>query len=166
MMDIRREQPEDHQSIYQLTADAFAPMPYSDGSEPDIIDALRTAGNLTLSLVAIKSETLVGHVAFSPVRIGESTHSWYGLGPVSVRPDLQRSGIGTALINKGLHILEEMNAAGCALIGDPNYYCRFGFVSDGSIQYQGVSDEIVQWKNFSKQRPAGSLIFCPEFGSG
>jgi len=164
-MEIRREHPEDRQAIHQLTADAFAPMSYSDGTEPAIIDDLRAAGNLTLSLVAIKDDMLVAHVAFSPVTIGNNTNSWYGLGPVSVQPNLQRSGIGTALINEGLRVLEGMNADGCALIGNPKYYRRFGFVSDGSIQYQGVSDEIVQWKSFGKQRPEGLLVFSPEFGS-
>jgi len=164
-MEIRREHPEDLQAIHQLTADAFAPMSYSDGTEPAIIDGLRAAGNLTLSLVAIMNDDLVAHVAFSPVTIGDNTNSWYGLGPVSVRTNLQRSGIGTALINEGLRVLKGTDADGCALIGDPNYYCRFGFVSDGSIQYKGVSDEIVQWKSFSKQRPEGLLVFSPEFGS-
>ena len=164
-MEIRRECPEDRLAIHQLTTDAFAPMSYSDGTEPAIIDDLRAAGNLTLSLVTIKDDTVVAHVAFSPVTIGNDTNSWYGLGPVSVQPKLQRSGIGTALINEGLRVLEGMNADGCALIGNPKYYRRFGFVSDGSIQYQGVSAEIVQWKSFGNQRPEGLLVFSPEFGS-
>ena len=164
-MEIRLESPEDLQAIHQLTTDAFAPMSYSDGREPAIIDDLRAAGKLSLSLVTIKDDTLVAHVAFSPVTIGSNTDSCFGLGPVSVQPNLQRRGIGTALINEGLRVLKEMNADGCALIGDPKYYRRFGFVSDGSIHYQGASDEIVQWKSFNKRRPKGFLIFGPEFGS-
>ncbi len=163
-MEIRSEQPEDYQLIHQLTADAFAPKAFSDGTEPTIIRKLRAAGNLTLSLVAIENGTVVGHVAFSPVSIGESDVAWYGLGPVSVRPDLQRQGIGTALINEGMRKLETMGACGCALIGDPKYYSRFGFVSDGSIHYQDLPDAHVQWKSFGAQRPQGSLVFSPEFG--
>ncbi|MFK7995774.1 MAG: GNAT family N-acetyltransferase [Granulosicoccus sp.] len=162
-MHIRREQPEDHLLIHQLTAEAFAPMTFSDGTEPDIIDKLRAAGNLSISLVALKNYVLVGHVAFSPVSIGDVADSWYGLGPVSVQPGLQRTGIGSALINDGLRKLENMGAAGCALIGDPNYYCRFGFVSDGSIHYEGLPDKHVQWKSFGKQHPEGFLVFSPEF---
>lgn len=74
-------------------------MSYSDGTEPTIIDSLRAAGHLTLSLVTIRESNLVAHVAFSPVSIGDSTGSWYDLGPVSVRPELQRIGIGTAISN-------------------------------------------------------------------
>ncbi len=162
-MKIRQEHHKDYQAIHQLTADAFAPMSYSDGSEPTIIDKLRATGKLTLSLVAVKNDNLVGHVAFSPVSIGDSTTVWYGLGPVSVQPDLQRRGIGSALINEGLRILEGMNADGCALIGDPNYYHRFGFVSDGNVHYKGVPDDIVQWKSFGQQKPKGLLVFGPEF---
>ncbi len=163
-MEIRRERPDDVKAIHQLTADAFAPKSYSDGTEPAVIDGLRAAGNLILSLVAVKDDVIVAHVAFSPVTIGEKVNSWVGLGPVSVMPSLQRRGIGSNLINEGLRLIEGMNADGCALIGDPKYYRRFGFVSDGSIQYQGVSDEIVQWKRFKGQRPEGRLVFSPEFG--
>lgn len=162
---IRREQPEDQREIHQLATDAFAGLSYSDGSEPTIIDNLRAAGDLALSLVALKGNALVGHVAFSPVRIGIDTSTWHGLGPVSVRPEFQRKGIGSALITKGLRILEHMGADGCALIGDPDYYCRFGFISDGRIQYQDLPNEVVQWKSFGKQRPEGLLLYSPAFGS-
>lgn len=163
-MEIRSEKPEDHHEIHRLTANAFAGLSYSDGTEPAIIDRLRAAGDLTLSLVAMKSDALVGHVAFSPVSIGICTSTWYGLGPVSVRPDLQRTGIGSALIIEGLRILEGMGADGCVLIGDPDYYCRFGFRSDGRIQYRDLPDEYVQWKSFGEQRPEGLLVFSPAFG--
>ncbi|NND89451.1 MAG: N-acetyltransferase, partial [Granulosicoccus sp.] len=104
---IRREQADDHHAIHRLTTDAFAGQSYSDGTEPAIVDGLRAAGDLTLSLVAVKNDAVVGHVAFSPVRIGESNSDWYGLGPISVKPDLQRNGIGSALIIEGLRLLED-----------------------------------------------------------
>ena len=64
--------------------------------EPAIIDALRSDGDLTLSLVASNDGVLVGHVAFPPIPIGEFAHGWYGLGPVSVKPEYQQRGIGTS----------------------------------------------------------------------
>ncbi len=162
-MEIRSERPDEIQEIYRLTTDAFAIMPVSDGSEPAIIDKLRAAGDLTLSLIALKDGVLAGHVAFSPVKIGSVMNGWYGLGPVSVWPGLQRKGIGSALINEGLRILREMGADGCALIGDPNYYCRFGFISDGNVQYEDLPDEYVQWISFDDQHPKGLLVFSPAF---
>ncbi len=164
-MEIRNEQSGDLPAIFQLTTDAFAPMSFSDGTEPAIIDNLRTSGNLTLSLVAVKDGTLVGHVAFSPVSIGSLTNGWYGLGPISVQPALQRKGIGSALINEGLRILRELGADGCALIGDPDYYSRFGFISDGNVQYESLQSRYVQWISFGDRRPNGVLVFSAAFDS-
>ncbi len=160
---IRREQAKDCKAIHQLTTEAFSGLPYSDGSEPHIIDRLRADGDLTLSLLAVSNDNLIGHIAFSPVTIGNHTSAWYGLGPVSVRPNRQRSGIGSALINEGLRILKNMGANGCALIGNPDYYSRFGFISNGAVQYEDLEDKYVQWKSFGEQRPEGVLIYSPGF---
>ncbi len=86
-MEIRPERPEDIDTIRTLTTAAFHPMPYSSGTEAAIIDALRQAGALTLSLVAIHDGDVAGHVAFSPVTINGAASGWYGLGPVSVWAD-------------------------------------------------------------------------------
>src|SRR5690606_20299677 len=110
-----------------LTAAAFAGVPYASGTEPAIIAALRAAGALRLSLVAAEGQELLGHVAFSPVIIGGRDRGWLGLGPLSVRPDRQRRGIGSALVRTGLERLRRDGAGGCVLLGDPAYYRRFGF---------------------------------------
>ena len=107
----------------------------------------------------------MGHIAFSPVSIGQHLTGWYGLGPVSVDPEHQRKGIGSALINEGFKKLKERHANGCALIGDPNYYSRFGFLSDGKVQYQDVPGKNVQWISFGEIIPTGELVFCPAFDS-
>jgi len=162
---IRKEQPTDYASIYRLTQIAFEPKAFSDGTEADVIDRLRASGDLIISLVAQIDTDLVGHVAFSPVVIGQLTVDWYGLGPISVHPDHQLKGIGSSLIQEGFMMLQERQANGCALIGDPKYYSRFGFVSDGKVQYQDVPGENVQWLSFGKQRPTGELMFSPAFDS-
>ena len=97
-MEIRDERPGDEDAIHALTAEAFRPMPYSSGTEPAIIRALRASGALTLSLVAVEDGAIVGHVAFSPVAIDGQDEGWFGLGPISVSADRQRQGIGRALI--------------------------------------------------------------------
>ena len=162
-MIIRAEQAGDISPIHRLTAEAFAPMSFSDGTEPDVIDSLRAAGDLTLSLVAIKDQVLVGHVAFSPVNISGVNKAWYGLGPVSVTPELQRCGIGTALINEGLTLLRDMGSDGCALIGDPAYYSRFGFTSNGKLAYHDVPSANVQYLAWKCEAPEGQLAFCRAF---
>ena len=160
---IRKEQPADYDLIFCLTQTAFEPKAFSDGTEANVIDRLRTSGDLTISLVAESDTDLIGHVAFSPVQIGQFSTGWYGLGPVSVHPDHQLKGVGSALIEKGLTQLRERDADGCALIGDPNYYSRFGFVSNGEVQYNDVHHKNVQWISFGKLRPAGKLVFSSAF---
>lgn len=163
VIQIRRERPEDHEEIGRLTTAAFDQMPYSDGSEPAIIEKLRQAGDLTLSLVAVEGEKILGHVAFSPVSIAKSESDWFGLGPVSVWPERQRQGIGTVLINHGLQKLRDRGAGGCVLTGDPDYYRRFGFIADGGLNYKDVPDRYVQYLCFADQRPRGSVRFSPAF---
>jgi len=164
-MEIRRENTTDFRSIHRLTTDAFESVRVSEGREAVIIDNLRADGDLTLSLVALDDSTLVGHIAFSPVQVGNVTYGWYGLGPISVSPVQQRKGIGSALVKKGLSLLRDGGAEGCALIGDPNYYSRFGFKSDGNLQYQNLPEKLVQWVSFKQQRPEGELVFSPAFNS-
>ena len=161
---IRPEQSGEEQAIHDLTQTAFARMPYSDGTEGPIIDALRKDGDLTLSLVAVEGDRIVGHIAFSPVAINGVHDGWFGLGPISVLPELQRRGIGKALIAPGLDWLRQRGAAGCALIGDPAYYSRVGFISNGALQYGDLDRSLVQFIVFHGSEPRGSLKFAPGFG--
>jgi putative acetyltransferase len=60
------KRPADVVAIHDLTQRAFAPMPYADGDEQDVIDRLRATGALSLSLVAEQDGVVVGQVTFSP----------------------------------------------------------------------------------------------------
>jgi putative acetyltransferase len=162
-MEIRFEQSEDLAAIRTLTFAAFGNAPHSTQTEAAIIDALRAAGALTISLVAVDAEVLVGHVAFSPVTINGEVSGWYGLGPVSVRPDRQRKGVGRALIQTGLDHLRAMNAQGCVVLGDPLYYGRFGFISDPNLRYGNVPPEYFQRLALSDEVPKGEVLFHPGF---
>ena len=126
-MIIRKETAADIEAITEVTIAAFKTLPVSNHTEQFIIKALRSAGALTISLVAEIDERVVGHIAFSPVSFSDGTKDWYGLGPVSVLPEYQKQGIGKSLINEGLSSLKELGGQGCALVGDPNYYKKFGF---------------------------------------
>ena len=162
-MIIRQETSEDIEAIFNLTTEAFEPMPYSDGSEPKIINDLRSNGDLTLSLVAVDLGKVVGHVAFSPVTINNVNDDWYGLGPISVLPQQQRSGVGTQLIDDGFRRLKELGANGVALIGDPDYYGRFGFTGDGKLTYGNLPTKLVQWVAIKGSAPRGELKYCRAF---
>lgn len=164
-MIIRNEEPADQDAIFRLTAAAFERIAHSDGSEPIIIDKLRKNGDLTLSRVAVQDEEIVGHIAFSPVRIDGAAKKWFGLGPISVAPALQQTGIGGSLVRDGLDILKSQGADGCVLVGDPDYYSRFGFKSEGWLAYEDVPPKFVQWLSFDETIPTGKVTYSPAFGS-
>ena len=163
MIQIRPERPEDVETIHALTVSAFKPMAYSSQTEAKIIDGLRAAGALTLSLVAVQDGVLVGHVAFSPVRINDIQGDWYGLGPVSVCPERQRQGIGQALIREGLGRLKALPASGCVLLGDPKYYGRFGFEHDPDLIYRGAPSRYFQRLTLSGSTPKGEVRYHLSF---
>lgn len=162
-MQIRFEKTEDADAIHELTWVAFEPMPFSNNTEARIVRDLRASGDLTLSLVAEEGGEIIGHVAFSPITVGDIAHGWYGLGPISVKPGRQRQGIGRALILRGLDLLRERGAAGCALIGNPAVYRGVGFESDGKLTYGDLDTRYVQRIVFRGLPPTGALKFSPAF---
>lgn len=165
-MSIRQEEPGDVEAIFDLTAAAFKDHPYSHGTEPLIINALRKAGALSVSLVAEMDGRVVGHIAFSPVTFTDGAENWYGVGPISVLPDCQRRGIGSRLIQEGLEALKPLKARGCVLVGDPNFYTRFGFESPDSevLSHDGVPQENFMVLSFENSRlPSGIVAFHPAF---
>ena len=93
-MIIRNEKTSDFEAITEITLAAFADEPHSDHTEQFIVNALRAANALTVSLVAEIEGQVVGHVAFSPVTFSDGGRDWYGVGPLSVAPSYQRQGIG------------------------------------------------------------------------
>lgn len=162
---IRPELPSDVAAIHAVTVSAFLDAPHTAHTEQFIVDALRKAGALAISLVAEQDGEIVGHVAVSPVSISDGSAGWYGLGPISVRPELQRKGIGSLLMKAALRILRERSAAGCALVGDPAYYTRFGFKSDSGLVLPEVPPEYFQTLPFGPSAPRGVVTFHDAFGA-
>ncbi len=141
-MILRCERASDHGAIADLTEVAFATEPHSQHTEQHIIHALRSAGVLTLSLVAEVEGRVVGHVAFSPVTVSGRDLAWYGLGPLAVLPDHQGRGLGSALVREGLRRLGAAGAKGCVLVGHPDFYRRFGFRNLPGLVLEGVPPEV------------------------
>jgi putative acetyltransferase len=160
---IRDETSADVDVIAEVTVAAFRTLEISNHTEQFIIDALRAARALTVSLVAEVDGRLVGHIAFSPVIISDGTPNWYGLGPVSVLPEYQRKGIGEALIKKGLSRLKDLNAQGCCLVGHPEYYRRFGFRNIPGFVHEGVPQEVFLALSFDGHYPQGQVTFHEGF---
>jgi putative acetyltransferase len=164
-VEIRPEQPEDIAVIRQVIEVAFAPKEYSSRTEVVIVDALRGAGALTVSLVAVIGGEVVGHVAFSPVTIDGEHRCWYGLGPVSVKPSRQKQGIGGKLIREGLARLAKIDAKGCVVLGDPGYYKRFGFDNDPGLRFEEAPPEYFMRLVFDGPAPSGRVAYHDGFNA-
>ena len=162
-MIIRNETPADIDAIAEVTKAAFKTLEVSNQTEQFIVNSLRAAGALTISLVAEIDGRVVGHIAFSPVTISDGSTGWYGLGPVSVLPKHQGQGIGKSLINKGLSMLEDLGGQGCVLVGDPGFYRRFGFRNIPELVYEGIPQEFFLALPFTRHVPQGIAIFHEAF---
>ena len=160
---IRPETDADISAIDTVTVAAFNTLAISQHTEQFIIAALRAAKALTISLVAEVEGRVVGHLAFSPVILSDGSPNWYGLGPVSVVPELQRQGIGGALIREGLARLKDLGAQGCCLVGHPAYYQRFGFRNPSGFSHAGIPDQFFFALSFDGRTPHGTVEFHEAF---
>ena len=110
--------------IAQLYADAFP--------DEDLIPVVRELLDLgEMSLVAVKDDAIVGHVLFSACEVGGQKVSM--LAPLCTAPALHKQGIGTALVQGGFARLEADGIRWVFVLGDPNYYGRFGFKAENNV---------------------------------
>jgi len=160
---LRSETPADIAAIAEVTEAAFRTLEISNHTEQFIIAALRDAQALSLSLVAVLEGRVVGHIAFSPLVLSDGTPHWYGMGPLSVLPELQRQGIGKALVQQGIARLKEMQAQGCCLVGHPDYYRKFGFQNAPDLVLEGVPAEFFFALSFQGPLPKSTVRFHNAF---
>lgn len=162
---IRDERVEDIATIEALTKSAFLHAEHTSHTEHFIVNQLRKHHQLSISLVAEEEQTIVGHVAVSPVKISSGETGWYGLGPISVLPHKQGLGIGTMLMHAALARLKTLGAKGCVLLGDPNYYGRFGFQVVPGLTLPDVPKEYFQVISFVDSIPQGEVSYHEAFNA-
>ena len=160
---IRAEQGADVTAIRKVLSAAFAGVAQSNQKEHLLVDRLRESGALAVSLVAEVEGRVVGHVAFSPVTIAGRFCDWYGLAPLAVLPSFQRTGIGSRLVIAGLESLCALRAEGCVLLGEPEYYKRFGFSTRENLLLENVPPEYFLALSFSNGYPRGTVAYHSAF---
>lgn len=108
-----------------------------------------------LSLVAVSGHTRVGQILFTRCGVEGQAAEVALLGPLAIMPDRQQSGIGSLLIAAGLERLESCGISRVLVLGDPDYYGRFGFAPDADIvpPYR-LPDE---WRDAWQSRAAGEV---------
>ena len=144
---IRRETPADIDAVRAVTEAAFAARP---GGEYQLVDQLRLDEGWipALSLVATVSDEVVGHVVCTRASVGGARA--LGLGPLSVEPSHQRSGVGKALVHTVLGAADALDEPLVVLLGDPKYYSRFGFRL--AAEY-GITPPVAEWAPHFQARP-------------
>ena len=125
-MTIREETPADYDAVRQVNRLAF-----NTDLEARLVDRLRADGLAIASLVAVVDGRIAGHIFFSPVRVERDDDGpplrAASLAPMAVRPELQRRGVGSALVRRGLELCRERDESIAVVLGHAAYYPRFGF---------------------------------------
>ncbi len=164
MSQIRVETAADVAAIYAIHKSSFP-----SEAEARLVDALRAAGRLSVSIVAEQDGEVVGHAAFSPVTAGDATLG-AGLGPIAVIETVRRQGIGAQLVLAGLAACREAGFPWAVVLGDPAYYGRFGFkpASDFGLsdEYRGgAAFQAIELVDGGLPVGAGLVRYAPEFAS-
>ena len=169
MIAIRRENVNDYKEVYHVIKTAFETAEHSDGNEQDLVEALRKSSAFIpqLSLVAEIDGEIVGHILFTKAKVGSDIV--LVLAPLSVLPECQRQGVGTALIRKGHEIGKELGYEYSLVLGSEKYYPRFGYLP--AVQFGIKVPEGIPSINFmaiqlqEHARPiSGAVTYAKEFG--
>lgn len=161
---VRPAADEDAPAIREVLTTAF---PTAD--EADLVEQLAGAGDLVLSFVAAVDGKVVGHIAFSRMTVtadGDRVPA-LGLAPVAVHPSHQRSGIGGRLIERGLAAANGSGTAIVFLVGDPDYYGRFGFRCETAAPFASPyagPHFMAQWLSSPRVPTRGQADYAPAFG--
>ncbi len=162
---LRLEQPGDAQEISRVVRLAFENSPHSDQQEHFIVESLRDSGALDPAVIAQINDELVGFAGTSPVQISDGSQGWFGLGPVAVLTDFQGAGIGSMIVDDILSRLRYRGASGCVVLGDPDFYSRFGFEPDRQLVFPGFDPEYFQIIRFDESPAHGNVLYHPAFYS-
>jgi len=166
MLTIRPETRGDVEAIRRVNDQAFG-----RGAESWLVDKLRERGVLTISLVAVQDDEIVGHIAFSPVVVESEGSSFeaISLAPMAVLPVYQRGGIGSQMVRAGLEECRRLGHEAVVVLGHPDYYPRFGFVMAGprgiDCEFEAPEEAwmVLELRQGTLAGRRGRVRFQPEF---
>lgn len=168
-MIIRQERETDYTEIYELIKEAFASAEHADGNEQDLVIALRKGNDFVpeLALVAEIDGKLAGHIMFSKAKIGNDTV--LALAPLSVKPEFQRQGVGTALMNEAHKKAKELGYQYSLVLGSEFYYPRVGYLPAeqfGVIVPDGIPPKNLMILKLDENAESigGEVTYAKEFG--
>lgn len=158
---IRPAEPADRATIRHLVTAAFG-----QPAEANLVDALAEGGDTVLELVAMQEGDIVGHVLFSRLFVedGDRHFAAAALAPLAVRPKLQDSGIGTALVEAAHSLLKDAGETLSIVLGEPAYYSRFGYAHERAAGF--ASDyqcEALQALAWGDAPTSGRLVYANAF---
>ena len=165
MVEIRDETENDYPVIRELNERAFG-----GAAEGKLVDMLRAAKKVVVSLVAVHQNRVVGHILFSPVTVGGAPQNLraLGLAPMSVLPEFQNRGIGSKLVREGLEACKRAGYDVVVVLGHTKYYPRFGFLKAKDYgldsEYNAVdSFMVLELQKGVLQVISGLVKYSPEF---
>src|SRR5262249_35127151 len=161
----RKETPHDYSAIRELNERAFGA-----AVEAKLVDMLRAAKKVVLSLVAVHQNRIIGHILFSPVTVTEAPENFraVGLAPMSVLPQFQNRGIGSKLVREGLEACKREGYAVVVVLGHAKYYPRFGFLRAKDYGLDNEYDAVDSFMVLELQEGflgtiRGLVKYAPEF---
>lgn len=166
---IRQETEQDYQAVYALVTEAFKSAEHADGNEQDLVVALRKSDAFVpeLALVAEIDGQLAGHILFSKAKVGDAVV--LALAPLSVSPQFQGQGVGTALMNEAHKIAQALGYAYSLVLGNETYYPRVGYVPAEQFGIEvpaGLPSANFMALPLQENAPpiSGPVTYAPEFG--
>ena len=121
---IREAQESDLEEVFNLIHSAFG-----NRAESDLVKQLISDGDVLINLLVESLDIIIGNVVVSKITMEPDLGLFCGgVAPVSVVPDQQSSGVGSKLMTAAINESKKMGIDALFLLGDPNYYKRFGFV--------------------------------------
>jgi putative acetyltransferase len=129
----RAARPEDMDAVGALSDEAFG-LAFNSKDESRLIRQLHADGDSLVSLVAENDKGIVGHIEFFRILI-DGQPIGAGLGPMSAKPGLQKSGIGSYLVRTGLEELDMLGETIVFVLGHKKYYPRFGFEAETAVPF-------------------------------